>query len=80
MFVPFWLIFLVSGTLLAVLTIVWAIGSRQFDDQDRARYLPLAGLAPGRFTVEHNGQHYGTIELVRGGPRACVSGSPSRSP
>ena len=46
MFVPLWLIFLVSGTLLAVITIIWAIGARQFEDQDRARFLPLAGLRP----------------------------------
>lgn len=45
MFVPLWLIFLVSGTLMAVATVLWAIASRQFDDQQRARFLPLVGLA-----------------------------------
>ena len=45
MFVPLWLIFLVSGLSMAVLTVVWAIRSRQFEDQGRARFLPLAGLS-----------------------------------
>ena len=45
MFVPVWVIFLASGTLMAVLAIVWAIRSDQFEEQDRARYLPLAGLS-----------------------------------
>lgn len=44
MFVPLWLIFLGSGLVMAVLTVVWAIRSGQFDDQQRARFLPLMGL------------------------------------
>jgi hypothetical protein len=44
MFVPLWLIFLVSGTVMAVAAVLWAIASRQFDDQQRARFLPLVGL------------------------------------
>ena len=34
-----------SGLLMAVATIVWAIGSGQFEDQQRARFLPLSGLS-----------------------------------
>jgi cbb3-type cytochrome oxidase maturation protein len=44
MFIPLWLTFLASGTVMAVFTLMWAIRSRQFDDQDRARYIPLQGL------------------------------------
>ncbi|HEX7598870.1 MAG TPA: cbb3-type cytochrome oxidase assembly protein CcoS [Polyangia bacterium] len=44
MFIPLWLIFLASGTAMAVFSLMWAIRSRQFDDQDRARYIPLQGL------------------------------------
>ena len=44
MFVPLWVLFLVSGLLMAICTVVWGIRSGQFEDQDRARYLPLAGL------------------------------------
>ena len=45
MFVSFWLIFLGTGLLMAALTVVWGIRNHQFDDQDRARYLPLADLS-----------------------------------
>ena len=44
MFVPTWLIFLFSGTVMAILVLAWGIRNDQFDDQDRAKYLPLAGL------------------------------------
>jgi cbb3-type cytochrome oxidase maturation protein len=45
MFIPLWLTFVASGTVMAVFTLMWAIRSRQFDDQDRARYIPLQGLS-----------------------------------
>ena len=44
MFVPLWLIFLVSGLAMAVFAVVWGMRTRQFEDQDRARFLPLVGL------------------------------------
>lgn len=49
MFVPLWLYFLGTGTVMAVVTLVWAVRSRQFDDQERARYLPLADLPAAAF-------------------------------
>jgi nitrogen fixation-related uncharacterized protein len=48
MFIPLWLGYVVTGTLMAVLTLAWALRTRQFDDQDRARYLPLVGLPPNQ--------------------------------
>jgi cbb3-type cytochrome oxidase maturation protein len=45
MFVPVWLIFMSTGLLMAILTLIWSVKTRQFDDQQRARYLPLAGLS-----------------------------------
>ncbi len=44
MFVPLWLVFMGSGLVMAVVTVIWAIDSGQFEDQVRARFLPLAGL------------------------------------
>ena len=44
MFIPLWLIFLASGLIMAVFAVVWGMRTKQFEDQDRARYLPLAGL------------------------------------
>lgn len=52
MFVPFWLIFLGSGLVMAAGTVVWAIRSGQFDDQQRARFIPLAGLSGDELTRE----------------------------
>ena len=43
MFLPVWLIFLGTGLAMAVLTVLWAMRTRQFDDQDRARFLQLKG-------------------------------------
>jgi cbb3-type cytochrome oxidase maturation protein len=50
-FVPLWLFFLASGTLMALLTLIWAVRSRQFDDQHRARYIPLADLSPAELSA-----------------------------
>jgi nitrogen fixation-related uncharacterized protein len=47
MFVPIWLIFFASGIGIALFTLTWAVKTHQFDDQDRARYLPLEGLTAG---------------------------------
>ena len=44
MFVPVWLIFLTSGLAMAIYALVWSLRTRQFDDQQRARFLPLSGL------------------------------------
>ncbi len=51
MFVPMWLCYLVTGTAMAVLVLAWALRTRQFEDQDRARFLPLAGLTPAELAA-----------------------------
>jgi len=51
MFIPLWLVYLFSGTIMAVLTLLWAARGRQFEDQDRARYIPLAGLTPAELNA-----------------------------
>ena len=45
MFVPVWIIFLFTGLLMAIFAVGWGIRSKQFDDQQRARFLPLTGLS-----------------------------------
>ncbi|MBW2276998.1 MAG: hypothetical protein JRF63_05860 [Deltaproteobacteria bacterium] len=45
MFVPLWAIFLVTGLTMAVITVIWAIRTRQFEEQQRARFIPLAGIS-----------------------------------
>jgi len=44
MFVPLWVWYLVTGTAMALAVLAWALRTHQFEDQDRARYLPLADL------------------------------------
>lgn len=44
MFVPLWIIFLATGLIMAVFSVAWGIRGKQFDDQDRARFLPLVDM------------------------------------
>lgn len=68
MFVPVWLIFLASGTLMAVLAILWAIRSDQFEEQDRARYLPLVDLSAREMAeqppVRRSASFYGILAII----------------
>ncbi len=41
MFVALWLSFLLTGIAMAVGVVIWAVKTRQFEEQERARYLPL---------------------------------------
>jgi cbb3-type cytochrome oxidase subunit 3 len=45
MFIPVWLTFLLTGIVMAVGVVVWAVRTRQFEESDRARYLPLGDLS-----------------------------------
>ena len=77
MFVPLWLVFLSSGLLMAVITVVWAIRKRQFEDQGRARYIPLAGLSAAeceaRPASKHRAEIAGVWALVFVGSAAIVA-------
>lgn len=55
-FLVMWLGFL--GVMIAAITVAlcWAIRSRQFSDQDRARYLPLQSGIPGRVPKRQKGK------------------------
>jgi nitrogen fixation-related uncharacterized protein len=41
MYLPYFIAYMVSGLVLSVLVLIWALRHRQFRDQQRARYLPL---------------------------------------
>ncbi|GAB7028213.1 hypothetical protein [Geotalea toluenoxydans] len=45
-FLAMWLGFLAVMITAITLALVWAVRSRQFSDQDRARYLPLESGIP----------------------------------
>jgi len=64
MFVPLWAIFLVSGLAMAVITVVWAIRTRQFEEQGRARFIPLAGLTAEEFAARPARKHRAEILAV----------------
>jgi nitrogen fixation-related uncharacterized protein len=57
MFVPLWLIFLLSGLAMSIFAVVWGIRTRQFEDQDRARYLPLVGLTSDELAGQPKDTH-----------------------
>ncbi|HJX51480.1 MAG TPA: cbb3-type cytochrome oxidase assembly protein CcoS [Polyangia bacterium] len=77
MFVPLWLTFLATGTAMAVLALLWAIRSRQFDDQDRARYIPLLELSPAELAAppppRRRGARLGIAIVLASGGLALVS-------
>ena len=48
MYYPYFIAYMLSGLVLSVLVLIWALRNRQFRDQQRARYLPLVGEAEAR--------------------------------
>ena len=68
MFVPLWAIFLVTGLTMAVITVVWAIRTRQFEEQKRARFIPLAGMSEAELVApaerSHRAEKIGVMALV----------------
>jgi cbb3-type cytochrome oxidase maturation protein len=48
MYLPYFIAYMLSGFVLSLVVLVWALKNRQFRDQQRARYLPLAGEAEAR--------------------------------
>lgn len=68
MFVPVWVLFMSTGLLMAFGILSWAVRHHQFDDQERARYLPLAGLTPmelaDRPPVRRSPTLYGLLVIV----------------
>jgi len=45
-FYPFFLLYVFGGLAVCAVVFYWAVASGQFQEQDRARYLPLSGEAP----------------------------------
>jgi hypothetical protein len=68
MFVATWLTFLLTGVGMAVLVAVWAVRTRQFEESDRARYLPLGDLGAAelgeRPPVRHGATFYANLLVV----------------
>ncbi|MBM4386217.1 MAG: hypothetical protein FJ088_00670 [Deltaproteobacteria bacterium] len=45
MFVPVWIVFFLTGLAMAAAVLYWSVKTRQFDEQERAKHLPFAGMA-----------------------------------
>jgi cbb3-type cytochrome oxidase maturation protein len=43
MYFPYFITYMAAGLIVGVLVFVWALKNGQFQDQDRARFLPLHG-------------------------------------
>jgi len=71
MFIPTWLIFLFTGLVMTLLTLFWAAGSGQFEEQDRARFLPLQGLSPNELASppprRRTASFYGNLAILAAG-------------
>ena len=76
MFVPFWLIFLATGLIMAVFAVVWGIRTSQFDNQERARFIPLFGLneRPAENPGTHRADYAAMVILVSVGMSALGAG------
>ena len=77
MFVPIWIFFRFTGLVMAVFAVTWGIRSRQFDDQQRARFLPLAGLSEeerSRKPRRHRAETRAMLFLCFVGLSALLSG------
>ena len=76
MFIPTWLIFLFSGVLMTLLTLVWAVRTGQFEEQDRARFLPLHGLSPAELASPPPGRRtasfYANLAVLAAGGLAVT--------
>ena len=71
MFIPAWLIFLFTGLVMTLLTLFWATGSGQFEEQDRARFLPLHGLSAAELASppprRRTASFYGNLAILAAG-------------
>jgi cbb3-type cytochrome oxidase subunit 3 len=73
MFVDVWVVFLFTGVLMAGLCVLWASRTGQFEQQDRARYLPLQSVPPAELSQKPAGRRGGSFWLFVGG-NAIIAG------
>jgi len=68
MFESVWIAFLVTGLFMAVGAVVWGVRTRQFEEQDRARFLPLFGLSEAELdeppTPKHGPSFFANLSII----------------
>jgi cbb3-type cytochrome oxidase maturation protein len=67
MYYPYFMAYMLVGFAISLLVFFWALGSGQFKDQERARFLPLEhGEEPRASKISRTGRYeaYGLVLLV----------------
>lgn len=67
MYYPYFIAYMLVGFAISLLVFFWALGSGQFKDQERARFLPLEqGEEPRPTRISRAGRYeaYGLVLLV----------------
>lgn len=70
MYFPYFIAYISIGLAVSLVTFFWALKNGQFQDQQRARFLPLrddAGAPPAKATRAHRLEIYGLFFLACAG-------------
>lgn len=76
MYFPYFVAYITIGVAVSLLMFFWAVKSGQFQDQQRARYLPLRGdeaAPPVKTTRAHRLEVYGLFFLAIAGLSASAA-------
>lgn len=64
MFLQFWILFMIVGLTLSMWIFYWAVKRGQFDEQERAKYLPLANPPMSSNTQNEQKKFVWSFELI----------------
>ncbi len=76
MYFPYFIAYISIGLIVSLVVFFWAMKTGQFQDQQRARFLPLrddAGAAPVKASRAHRAEVYGLFFLVAAGLAASAA-------
>lgn len=76
MYFPYFVAYITIGLVISMALFFWALKNGQFQDQQRARYLPLrddAGAPPIKVTRAHRFEVYGLFFLAVAGLAASAA-------
>lgn len=68
-----WILLIVVGVGLGIWAFIWAMGSGQFAEQDRARFLPLRDESPGKEVASAPGSRMAVCFLCLAGGLVLLS-------
>ena len=76
MYYPYFIVYMVCGFVVALFIFFWALDNGQFQEQQRARFLPLEGevlSAPGKVPRRYRIESYALFGLACLGLMASVA-------